>query len=119
MRVITKREELNLRPSLDILFKDLDDLENYFALKIVDLILGGNYFDFDDNGYYYEINFNQACLEYLLNTETVWYLINDNVILEIFPNKVNENNNTGLFLKNLIKDCNTLIKSMYYSITNK
>lgn len=117
MRVITSREELYLRPSLDILFKDLDDLENFYALRIVDLLLGGSYFD--DNVLSNKVNVKQACLDYLLKTETVWYLINDKVIFEIFPNQVNENNNNGLFLKNLIVDCDTIIKSMYYSITTK
>ncbi|MFA9289565.1 MAG: hypothetical protein ACEQSA_06880, partial [Weeksellaceae bacterium] len=96
MRKITNRENLHLRPSLDFLFKDLEDLDIHFRANVVDLILSGGYMDSGEIEYY------QACEDFLSKTETVWYLVNNKAVLEILPNQLNDENLTGELLQNLI-----------------
>jgi hypothetical protein len=110
MKIFT--EPLYLRPSIDLLFKNEEDLDLYFRSNILDFIIDGG-FVFDG-----ECEVYPAAVDFFNKTETIWYFEIDTNIFEINPKDFNTNDETKEFLLDLIYRNEESVQEVYDSLSN-
>lgn len=109
MKIIT--EPLHLRPSIDLLFENEEDLDIFFTSNILDFIIDFG-FAFDGECEVYE-----ASVAFFNTTETIWFYEIDRNIYEINPKDFNKNEETKVFLLDLIFRNDQRVQEVYDSLT--
>ena len=102
MRIVT--EKLYLRPSLDFVFDNEEDLEQFFIAEIVELLPSTE-------------SIKNLAIEYFINYEGIWY-INTDVCTEVIPSEINTCNKTEMFLQNLINSTEYNIEEVWNNLSN-
>ena len=110
MKKITSKDQVFLRPSIDFLFEDEVDLDIFFKSNVVDLIWNGGYHD----GEKYDIY--QACIDFLKNTETIWYVLIEDVLYMITSINLITDQESEEFLFDLINRNETDILEIISSL---
>lgn len=110
MKFVTK--PLYLRPSIDLLFENEEDLDLYFRSNILDFIIDGG-FVFDGECEVYE-----ASKVFFNKTETIWYININNIMFEINPKDFDTNDETKEFLLDLIYRNDEEVQEVFDSLKN-
>jgi hypothetical protein len=110
MKIVT--EPLYLRPSIDLLFENEEDLDLFFRSNILDLIIDGDYV-FDG-----ECEVYNASVAFFNITETIWYFKNGSNIFEINPKDFDANDETKEFLLDLIYRNDDRVQEVYDNLND-
>ena len=103
MRIVT--EKIYLRPSLDFVFKSFEEMENHFIGEIVELLPSSE-------------SIKNIAINYFKTSDTVWYILNNDVCSEVILKEFETCNATNTFLIDVIDNTEYKIEAIWNKLSN-
>ncbi|ENA1801277.1 hypothetical protein ABF179_000643 [Flavobacterium psychrophilum] len=102
MKIVT--EKIYLRPSLDFIFDNEEDLEQFFVAEIVELLPSSE-------------SIKNIAIDYFINSDAVWY-VNTDVCTEIVLKEFESCKETNIYLSNLIDNTEYNIEEAWNNLSD-